>query len=266
MTIDTAVETKRSADGLGYRAKIGLLVPATNTICQPECDDMRPVGVTNHVARMAPTPRGAETGDMEAYARSLRVSNDFIKDAMDSVMLCRPDLIVLGHSINTFRDGPSGVAGMKNDLEDHSGGVEVILPSIAFLAALSALGLRPNEGKKLSFITPYWPPADEQVRNFFTQAGYEVKRVIGFRRPGAVEIAETPTSDVIAGLSELAKDPVDAIIEPGSNLATARIAAQACVWLNRPVISCNTATYWHALRRLGIRDRRTDFGPLFANH
>ena len=45
-------------DHLGYRMKFGALGPSTNTIVQPDFDDMRPVGVTNHYSRIIiPTTR-----------------------------------------------------------------------------------------------------------------------------------------------------------------------------------------------------------------
>jgi len=40
-------------DHLGYRQKFGVLGPSTNTIVQPDFDDLRPVGVTNHYSRIA---------------------------------------------------------------------------------------------------------------------------------------------------------------------------------------------------------------------
>ena len=40
-------------DHLGYRKKFGTLGPSTNTIVQPDFDDLRPVGVTNHYSRIA---------------------------------------------------------------------------------------------------------------------------------------------------------------------------------------------------------------------
>lgn len=40
------------ADALGWRCKVGLLVDAADIVVQPECEGMRPVGVTNHTARM----------------------------------------------------------------------------------------------------------------------------------------------------------------------------------------------------------------------
>jgi maleate isomerase len=259
-------DRRRSADGLGYRAKIGLLVPATNTICQPECEDMKPFGVTNHVARMRPVPRGAENGDMDAYRVSLNQDTSNIKDAISSVIHCRPDLIVLGHSIDTFRGGADGALGLKRELEDYAGGVPVILPSLAFLAALRALGFSPFTNRKLAILSPYWPPADDQVRAFFNGAGYEVGRIIGLKCPGAVAIAETPAATVIGALQQLATDRPDVIIEPGTNLPFATIAAAASAWLDTPVLSCNVATYWHALRTLGIADKSARHGPLFRDH
>ena len=46
-------------DVLGFRAKIGLLLPYTNTVVQPECDAMRPIGVTNHTGRVENVVRPA---------------------------------------------------------------------------------------------------------------------------------------------------------------------------------------------------------------
>ena len=44
------------ADTLGYRKMIGIVVPSVNSAVQPECDEMRPEGVTNHMARIV-TPK-----------------------------------------------------------------------------------------------------------------------------------------------------------------------------------------------------------------
>ena len=40
-------------DYLAWRLAFGVATPSTNTVVQPEYDDMRPPGVTNHLARMA---------------------------------------------------------------------------------------------------------------------------------------------------------------------------------------------------------------------
>jgi hypothetical protein len=48
----------------------------------------------------------------------------------------------------------------------------------------------------------------------------------------------------------------------GTNLSMVRLAAAAELWLGKPVIAINTATYWHALRANGILDQFSGFGRL----
>ncbi len=252
----------RVRDGLGFRAIFGVLVPYTNTIAQPEYDAMRPVGVTNHVARMEQSASGRSYGTMDEYRARLARGTDYIKRAIDTVLPCEPHQIILGHSIDSFRGGLAGSDEMKRDLEAYTGGVPLILPSHAFIAALKALGV----GKRLCAITPYWPPADEQVDLFFKDAGYDVRKIIGMKRPRPVDIASTPNDVVVAALKELAAEKPDVIVQPGTNLATSRMAVGFSEWLGIPVVSCNAATYWHALRSYGINDRMDGFGPLFSEH
>jgi len=45
-----------------------------------------------------------------------------------------------------------------------------------------------------------------------------------------------------------------------------RLAAAAELFLGKPVIAINTATYWHALRTVGIPDRLDGFGTLLSHH
>jgi maleate isomerase len=55
---------------------------------------------------------------------------------------------------------------------------------------------------------------------------------------------------------------VDAIIQVGTNLSMVRLAAAAEMWLGKPVIAINTATYWHALRANKIMDKIPGLGRL----
>jgi maleate isomerase len=44
------------------------------------------------------------------------------------------------------------------------------------------------------------------------------------------------------------------------------VAALAEFWLEKPVVAINTATYWHALRSMGIEDKIDGFGSLLTEH
>jgi maleate isomerase len=249
----------RSDDGLGWRAKIGVIVPATNTIAQPEYEALRPAWVTNHVTRMAPANRGTT---LEDYRRSLMRGTDHVKAAMDLVIPSEPDMLLLGHSIDTFKDSVADAEAMREDLVAHAGGIPMTLPSLAFLAALKALKVRP----RIAALTPYQEPGDEKVLKFFTAAGFEVVKLIGLKCKAPLEIASRPEPVIVEALKTLAQEDVDVIIEPGTNMPTGHIAAEAEKWLGKPVLACNTVTYWHALRSLGIEDRARGFGTLLENY
>jgi maleate isomerase len=59
---------------------------------------------------------------------------------------------------------------------------------------------------------------------------------------------------------------VDAILQVGTNLAMARLAGIAELWLDKPVLAINTAIYWWALRQNGIADKIDGFGSLLREH
>nr|WP_156370277.1 hypothetical protein [Novosphingobium sp. Leaf2] len=65
--------------------------------------------------------------------------------------------------------------------------------------------------------------------------------------------------DVIAHLDG---DDVDAIVQVGTNLSMVDLAAEYEAKLAKPVIAINTATYWHALRAVGITDKIKGMGRL----
>ena len=54
------------------------------------------------------------------------------------------------------------------------------------------------------------------------------------------------------------------LVQVGTNLSMVKLAAAAEMWLGKPVIAINTATYWNALRQNGIMDQKEGFGRLMA--
>ena len=91
------------SDLLGWRKKFGVVTPSTNTIVQPEYDDMRPSGVTNHVARMYIPDDPVESDD--DFNELIRRIDAALEDAVKSVMTCRPDHLVLGISSESIWGG-----------------------------------------------------------------------------------------------------------------------------------------------------------------
>ncbi|MGO4394273.1 hypothetical protein AB4Z46_23185 [Variovorax sp. M-6] len=245
-------------DSLGWRQKFAVLIPSTNTSVQPEFDAMRPAGVTNHISRIriANIPLNNDE-DFQRLIELIAAAQD---EAVDAVMSCEPDRLVLGISAETFWDGLAASRRLKAQLEERTR-LPVSMGSEACDAAFEVLGIQ-----RIAVVTPYQAVGDRNVVRFFEEAGYEVKRIKGLKCESPVKIAHVQESELRTALQELDGDDIDGIVQVGTNLAMARLAGEAEVWLGKPVVAINTAIYWHALRQSGILDRMSGFGSLLERY
>jgi maleate isomerase len=242
-------------DVLGYRRKFGVLGPSTNTIVQPDFDAMRPHGVTNHYSRIF-------TPDAQAVSNeSFRAGTDTIAanviDAVKSVMTSKPDYLVMGMSAVTFIGGQKGADAFVAKVEDASG-IKISIGSHSCTAALHTYG----GVKRIAILSPYWPVMNTQAARYFTDMGFTVVRDLPLQCRSWTQIAEVTTSTLRDALRKLDGDDVDAIVQIGTNMSMVALAAAAEMWLGKPIIAINTATYWHALRANGLDDKRPGFGRL----
>jgi maleate isomerase len=245
-------------DALGWRKKFAVLIPSTNTSVQPEFDDMRPVGVTNHISRIR-IPNIPLQSDAD-FSKLIDLIGGAQDEAVVSAMSCEPDRLVLGISAETFWGGYQMSVKLKQHL------LEMTKLPVSMGSEACEEVLKLYDVKTLGVVTPYWPVGDRNVIQFFEEAGFKVKRIEGLKRTSPVDIAHTTEAELRAALVKLDGDDVDALIQVGTNLAMARLAAQAEVWLGKPVFAINTAIYWHALRHSGIEDKVDGFGSLLTKH
>jgi hypothetical protein len=113
---------------------------------------MRPPGVTNHHARI--------------HAPMDNIRREF-DAALDRVMTCRPDYIVMGMSAETFWDGRAESERLRARVRT---GLGVAMGSDACRAALAACG----GARRIAVVTPYWPVGDRNVVRFFEECGARV--------------------------------------------------------------------------------------------
>ena len=245
-------------DSLGRRMKFGVIAPSTNTSVQPEYDDMRPRGVTNHFARIwIPDDPVESDDDFNRLMDNIRRETD---SAITRVLTCAPDYLIMGMSSETFWGGLKASLELRARVEWLSG-MKVAMGSDACQAALRCYG----DIRRIAVVTPYWPVGDGNVVKFFTDCGYEVVRIKGLKCKSPVLIAHVSERELADALIEVNGDDVEAIIQVCTNLAMARLAPMAEMFLKKPVIAINTATYWYALRANGIDDVVEGFGPLLTD-
>lgn len=244
-----------TTDALATRAKVAVVVPATNTIVQPEMEAMRPPGVTNHVSRMYLPPRPYD--DQEAYKKALATEKGNLEEALRLVTVCEPHVIVHGHSIHSFRGDGQRALEEEQRLEAVCG-VPFITPSRAVLAGLEAIG----QPKKIAILTPYWPPADDMIAGFFRSCGYDVVATHGLKSVGPTAVARFTREQILEGFAAVNRPDAEVLIHVGTNLPVSALTAEIETLFGKPMIGVNVATYWLALRRVGIMDKLPGMGVL----
>ncbi len=242
-------------DALGWRMKFGVIAPSTNTVVQPEFDMMRPRGVTNHFARIH-IPNDPLRSDAD-FEKLIETVDRELLAAVDRVMTCEPGHLIMGMSSETFWGGLDGSERLRERIEARAG-VAVTMGSDAARRALRRYG----DVRRIAVVTPYMPVADRQVQRFFTDCGFEVINLIGLKCTSPVLIAHVGERELRQAVLSVDGPDVEAIVQVGTNLAMAQLAAAAEIWLGKPVLAINTATYWWALRNNGIADQIDGFGRL----
>jgi len=251
---------------IGHRAKIGVILPSTNTSVEYDCQRVIPRGVSWHFSRFM--IEHADLSDDKNFIKFLEMLRETIGSSIESLMTCKPDHVMMGMSAETFWGGIKGNDGFVDRIQEAVGkDVGLTTGANAVISSLEALGVAGNTNKKISIITPYQPVGDKNVRLFFEDAGYEIKNLVGLRCENAHDaIALMPEKQVLDLVREVDGDDVDAIVQVGTNLSTLGVFPAMEKALAKPVLPINVATVWHALRSCGIKDKFDNMGRLLEEH
>jgi maleate isomerase len=234
-------------DVTGWRAKVAVIVPSTNTVVEHDLAEWRPAGVTFHAGRMHITnPNLSNDAEFEGLIEQLDAT---IEAAVERVLTLKPDYMMMGMSAGTFWGGLEGSKRFTAKIEALSG-LPVSTGSTSTAAALDAFG-----AKRIAVFSPYQPVADAQVSTFFTEAGFDVVNVTGLRCRTATAIAEVTPEQIGRTVAEIDGPGVDAIVQVGTNLSFVKQAEGLEGYLGKPVIPINIAVLWHMMRAMGFDDR-----------
>src|SRR6478609_3775549 len=106
-------------DALGWRKKLAVLAPSTNTIVEPDFYRMAVPGVTAHFSRIY--VRDQNLADDKAFEGLLTQIREEIGHAIARVLTCEPDAMVMGMSAETFWDGLEGNRKFVGRVKELSG-------------------------------------------------------------------------------------------------------------------------------------------------
>lgn len=232
----------------GWRARLGLIVPTTNTVNEAEWVRMAPEGVTIHSAR---TPLHA--------ADDPKLLED-LGAALDALAPAAPDVIAYGCTAGS----------LTNDLEAITGfierrcGIRAIATGPALVQALRSLG-----ATRIALATPYHEALTLHERDFFARHGIETlsMRFLGYGANGPHEfkrIAQTPPEAVYRFACAADHEAAEALVLSCTDLPTCPIVPALERALGKPVVTSNHASLWAALGRAGARVSLEAHGRLLA--
>src|SRR5258708_9058290 len=136
-------------------------------------------------------------------------------------------------SSETFWDGIDGSKKLQRKLEKIAKR-GVAMGSDACRGALRAYG---RDVKRLGVITPYMPVGDRQVVRFFTECGYKVVNLLGFKCASPTALPRVSKTELRDSVNRVNRGKVDAIVQVRTNLAMAAAAALAEFWLANPAVA-----------------------------
>jgi len=245
-------------DLLGYRAKMAMVVPSTNTTMEPELHAMAPHGVTIHTARLRLAQ--AAIRSPEAAQAAVAAMQSGLETAIRDVTTAEPDHLLIGISALSFLDGLAG----RQRFEEFLAKLTAVPVTTAAAAATAALQL--YDVKKLGLLSPHPAMMDEHYVRFFTEAGYQVARLHRIDCPTTLAIAVVDEATIRAALRDLCDANADAVVQLGTDLIMAELSDEAERWLGKPVLAINAAMLWHTLRARCIQDRVLGFGSILREH
>jgi maleate isomerase len=236
---------------MGWRARIGFLVPPGNPTVEPEMAELAPVGVSVHFTRMSASgPAGTHAGQEERN-RSQIASLD---DAVGILAMVSPQVIVMAHTATSDTLGHEAEAALVQRQEAASG-TRFVTALGSVLEALGCLDVR-----RIAYATPYDAELTERGRAHLALHGFDVVGVA--RLKGVRSIYEETTERAYAVGRQADRPEAEAVFLSGTGMPTLAMLQVLEDDLGKPVISAASAMMWNALRIAGVKSPRQGYGRL----
>lgn len=229
------------------RARIGLIIPSSNRLSEPQFQRHAPDGVAVHFTRMRMT--GSYRAPIDTLLPAVRQSALLLADA-------RCDLIVFHCTGTSMEEGLEAEQTIVDAIAQATGKIATTTAT-AILAAL-----RHFQASRVVVVSPYVRRTHERELEFLSQAGLEIVREGNLGLAGSDHYLSITPDQWIAETLARAEPSADAYLLSCTNIRALGAIEPLERALDRPVIASNQATLWHALRRLAVADQVAGLGRL----
>lgn len=234
----------------GRKGRIGLIVPANNSVIEPELWSVLPRGVSLHATRIL------AKGDLTPQAIH-RMESD-TGSAVEQLVATGVDVIAYCDMVTTFIM-QAGWNESTMQRFSQATGVPCISAWTALRDALAKLGV-----KRLAIGTPYPASIHALVPKFFKERKFEVR---SHATLDILAMREVPTVDearLQAFVRNLDLNGCDALVLLATDLPTFSSIASMESEYGVPVLSSNQTILWRALSELEAVTEVRNLGRLFS--
>lgn len=225
------------------RARLGIVVPVSNTNLEPDMVLLAPSGVSLHFARA-----GGYDVDQVPDERQMRQYSDTpVDDIVVSLVHCRADLIVYGCTSATLAQGPAYDRAFRANIE-RLAGVPAVTAASALVQVLHAL-----EIERFAFTSPYVASLNDLAIEFLEASGMRcVHRADAPEPLGNAAVGDTRPEEIIEIALRADHPAAEALVISCTDYRATEAIEELEARLDKPVVTSNQASLLVALRRLGI--------------
>jgi maleate cis-trans isomerase len=230
------------------RARIGLIIPSSNRLTEPQMQRYAPPGVQIHVTRLRMT--GANHVPLADLMPRVVEATAALADA-------RCDVIVFHCTASSMESGLSGERRLLEAMRGaHTG--KVASTATATLAAMRALDFQ-----RVAVFSPYVAPTHAHELDFLQEAGLRIVggRCLGLR--GSDEYIDVTPAEWQRWVEAETPPAADGVFLSCTNIHAPDAIEPLERTLERPVVTSNQAVLWYSLRLCGLHDRVSELGRLF---
>lgn len=236
----------------GWRARIGIIYPASG-LADHEYYQMAPEGVSIHITRSSvPREGGVSLEDVLEVARG----EEFTRLA-EGLATVKPHCIAWMCTSGSFSRGVEWDNELIRMIEAASG-TRAITTSTAMTTALKSLGVG-----KVACGTPYEPRINEKLKKYLEEKGFRVVNIKGLDILTDWEIGSLRPEMAYSLAKEVDRPEAEAVFISDTGVRLIELIELLEAELDKPVMSANMVTMWHALRISGIREPIDGLGRLF---
>ncbi len=231
--------------------RVGLLIPSSNSLIEPEYYAVMPRAVSVHFARLTMT---------EVTDAGLARQNEDVAIQSRQLAAANVEVILFCLTAASFHKGLDYDGELKQRIERESG-LPALTAARTVVDALNALGVR-----RLALAAPFIPEVLANSGRFLAGNGFQVVAAEGLAYTDNFSIALIDLDTVRELVRRVDRPEAEAIVIPGGNMPCLSIVEEMEAELGKPVVSTNQAGIWALLRHLGGFDHLAGLGRLLREH